>query len=387
MRTVCATCETPWPTSATTCPECGTTAKGHIYEQDEAENGQLRTPPGFMNPAAHIPDWLRSSAWLWTDDSHQPGGGASAYRVVYKTLGTPVGGTVNLQWPNLQVRIWHGTTKTGHAHIEPSHPWRRDNHRIVPEWGTIETTGDHGTYRPTQLSSPHLSFDEVTHEGGSYVEAILHTTATNPTDQIVEGRRHLASLITMIDLSFGPRILGIQLTEEIGELFEDGHFICSAQSELFGLESQLVTRAISSDPELHKWATTIVDRHTQRPEEEAQRLRLACDWYQLAGATNDPVLEFIHLWLAIEVLAMDGTNIKPVRKHLIAGLGGSDAHWAQPIGMLFRIRGQVIHGKARTVEDRQLQLLREIVEALLEIDFGWVNLPRRNRLATELGFN
>jgi hypothetical protein len=140
--------------------------------------------------------------------------------------------------------------------------------------------------------SPTIETQESEHTCGSFIEFIVTTEAAKPADQIAEGRRILASLITIIDLSLGPRVLGVQLTEEIGKIFDDGHFLCSGQSTLVGMESLMTIEPLFME-QLYGWSHFVINRHMGRTDDERTRLSLASEWYQLANSTADPVLEFI----------------------------------------------------------------------------------------------
>jgi len=203
---------------------------------------------------------------------------------VYKTIRIPIVGTLNLNWPNLNVRMWHGSVKIGRPTIEPSNPGRKEGYLIVPEWGSVVDTDDGAVYETTRASSPVLSAEEEELTDGSFVEFTLTTDSDKPNEQVAEGRRTLASLHTMIDLSFGRRLLGVPLSEEVGELFEDGHFNCSVQSSLVGMES-LTTVKLLPVQILKGWADHVLERHIHRPAAEKETLALASEWYRLAESS------------------------------------------------------------------------------------------------------
>ena len=115
--------------------------------------------------------------------------------------------------------------------------------------------------------NPTIETQESEHTGGSFIEFIVTTEAAKPADQIAEGRRTLASLITMIDLSLGPRVLGVQLTEEIGKIFDDGHFLCSGQSMLVGMESLMTIEPLFME-QLYGWSQFVINRHMGRTDDE-----------------------------------------------------------------------------------------------------------------------
>jgi hypothetical protein len=386
MEIVCSDCGTDLSNDPDACPACSGTAKGYRFGYDDIKDGHIQAPEGFFALRDELPDWYRWSGWLWADDEHPQGTGTPAYRTVYKTIRVPIIGSLTMNWPNLSVRMWHGSVRVGRATVNPSHPWRKEGHSVVPEWGSVSDTDVGVEYVVASPSSPVLGAEEEEYRHGSFIEFVLRVTAGKPNEQIAEGRRTLASLMTMIDLSFGRRLLGVPLTEEIGEVFEDGHFNCWPQSSLIGLESLTTVRLISVQHELKAWSESVMDRHMHRPEPDRVTLGLASEWYRLAESTIDPVLEFIYLWLAIEVLAMPNTsNVRPVRERLSDGMGGSQQDWSQLVGRLYGTRSDIIHGGKRAVDAHEVDTLRDVVEALFELDLGWISRDRRDRLVGAAG--
>lgn len=380
MEIVCSDCGQRLSDGVGVCPVCEGTSKGFRYGEDDLADGRIQAPEGFFNIRDESPDWYRWSAWLWADDEHPAGEGQHAYRVVYKTIRMPIVGTLRLNWPNLNIRMWHGSVRIGHPTVDPSNPGRKEGYLIVPEWGLVVDTDDGAVYQPTRASSPSLGAEDDELTDGSFVEFILRTESDRPNEQIAEGRRTLASLHTMIDLSFGRRLLGTPLSEEVGELFDDGHFNCSVQSSLVGMES-LTTVELLPVQQLQGWAQHVLERHMRRPTAEKETLALASEWYRLAESSLDPVLEFVYIWLSIEVLAMPNTtNIRPVRELLPTGLGGSEQDWKQLVGRLYGTRSDIIHAGRREVPADAVGVLRDIVEVLFELDLGWVDNERRGRL-------
>jgi hypothetical protein len=85
--------------------------------------------------------------------------------------------------------------------------------------------------------------------------------------------------------------LGALVTEGQGEAFPDGHFNRSLESDAVGNEWQMGLAAVTLD-EMDSWAKTTLGPHQERPEEELQRVRLACDWYWRSTQTADLVTEY-----------------------------------------------------------------------------------------------
>jgi hypothetical protein len=80
-----------------------------------------------------------------------------------------------------------------------------------------------------------------------YIEFILHSNETEPAARLGEGRRRLAPLRTMLDLHFGRRLLGVLLTEELGEVHNDGHWSRQLSSDAVASETYLPVGAVTNE--------------------------------------------------------------------------------------------------------------------------------------------
>ena len=79
-------------------------------------------------------------------------------------------------------------------------------------------------------------------------------------------RAHIRQAIEVIE-RLGPRVLGVQLTEEIGKIFDDGHFLCSGQSMLVGMESLMTIEPLFME-QLYGWSQFVINRHMGRTDDE-----------------------------------------------------------------------------------------------------------------------
>ena len=335
--------------------------------------------------AGELPDFFTASGWQDTDDEHPPGEGVPAYRVVYKTLKTHLP-EVEMLWPNLVMRTGHGSVRRGGMRLGEALPMRRQGHWLLPQRGTTVVEGTTMTFQPSGVTNFEFHAWQEEVEELFFVELVLHTTEERPDRRLAEGRTRLASLKTFIDLAFGPRVLGALVAEGLGEVFPDGHFNRSLESDRVGNEYHMGLAAVTPD-RFSDWTTTTLAKHLQRPVEELQRIGLACDWYWRSTQTADLVTEYLELWFAVEVIAMpDTTNVRPVRERLAAAFGGTEGEWGHFVGRHFGRRSDLVHGKAkREVEEREVESLRDLVEGLLEHEFGIVNDERRECLRRRAG--
>jgi hypothetical protein len=331
------------------------------------------------------PEFLRMDAWQEVDDEHPAGAGTPAYRVVFKTLRVVVA-SASLEWPNLVIRFAHGTVKRGGAEIRNATPAR-----IPREWVMLE---QHGLVRRGAemefRSLPNVYFemggwaDEVA--DAWHVEFILHSNETEPGERLAEGRRRLAPVKAMLDLHFGQRLLGVLLTEELGQLHADGHWSRALTSDSVASETYLPVGTITRE-ELLAFAHGPLDAHQQRAEHERDRIRLACDWYWTAPASGDPITEYLHLWFVVEALCMpDTSNIRPVNERLASILGGPVTAWSPVVGRHLGRRSNLVHGdEQRVVAKEHVDELRMIVEVLLAADLGVDAPPHAHALCALAG--
>ena len=340
-------------------------------------------PNGEDTPERDI-DRLQMSAWQQVDDEHPADAGKSAYRVVFKTLRVGVG-DMQIKFPNLTVRFGHGDVNRGGVRLGSAVRGRQRGDWYLPEVGALVQDGQALRYRP----DPPLNFQfdawEDTIERVFFVEMILVCEETDPNARIAEGRRNLASLKTMLELRFGPRLLGLLLAEEIGELHDDGHWARTIVSGRLTNEWSLDTQ-MADQAALKGFNDGPLARQMGRPQSDRLRARLACDWYWSAIHAEEPVTEYLQLWFVVEAIAMpDTTNIAPVKSRLVDALGGKRENW-ELVGLLFGKRGNLVHGAdERDIDDDSLAQLRNLVEVLLCLEFGLEDPERFDRLRAAAG--
>jgi hypothetical protein len=175
----------------------------------------------------------------------------------------------------------------------------------------------------------------------------------------------VAPLLASLDLTFGARLLGVRITEEIGEVFDDWHWNRRLDGPTVALEAQADLAFIEAQAGLGQ-IRAIFEANAGRSLEHRSRLRIASQWYWRADAETDPVQKFIAFWLVIEALEMDGPNIAPV-KQVVQSLTGDDSvPVAAAIGRLHGLRSRLVHGKQDAVSSVQLGAVEAVSLALLE---------------------
>jgi hypothetical protein len=164
---------------------------------------------------------------------------------------------------------------------------------------------------------------------------------------------------------FGERMLGPQITEEVGEVFEDWHWNRMLGGRTIALESQARPNLL---PAQDVWAALDpkLDAYLDLDDSSRQRLKIAGQWYWIAEAQADPVMSFISYWLVLESLELgENANIAPLRRRLATLIGVDEKLVKEPIGRLNGIRSGLIHGSMRSVSDHQLERVRVLATSIL----------------------
>jgi hypothetical protein len=338
--------------------------------EDITDDARLVGAQEFLDAwqrSVDTPDELRATYWTNVDGDHPVGRGAPAYRVVYKTLRMIPYPQFDMTWPNLRVHIRNGDVSRGQMVVERTIQGRSPRHRVLPEHGRLLEHEDRAQYVPCLDTRIEIRSQDETLRAISYVEIVWHLEGVDAADyeaSVARGRRAVAPLKALLDLKFGPRLLAMPLTEEIGEAFEDGHWNRRDQSGLFTTESQASIRQIQVHEIADELAPLILAQQTLPPADQA-RLTLACVWYWRADAEPDRVVRFISWWIVVESLEMRDSNPRHVMKRLATIFSNDGGVWGKLIGKLFTLRGRLVHGQDWEVPEEQLQRVELVARVLL----------------------
>jgi hypothetical protein len=188
------------------------------------------------------PQELVGSMWQGPDDAHRLGAGQTAYRVVYKTLRMVPYPAVELKLPNLRVVIRNGEIHRGQATVPRKVAGRSPRHVVLPEYGRLVEQPEGATYLGCPDMNVEIRSEEDTVQALSYVEIIIHLDDIEPDCTyealMARGRWAVGPLKTMFDLKFGPRLLAMPITEEVGETFDDWYWNRYDHTALLTVESQ-----------------------------------------------------------------------------------------------------------------------------------------------------
>lgn len=329
-----------------------------------------------------MPPEMRFQGWQSSDEDHAPGSGRPAYRVVYKTLRTVPTQPAVVVAANCRVMFANDRVTWGEPRYGRALPWRRPDRFLVPDWGRV-------FYNPVRYvreaddAIPMEAHQETT-PPMNYVEVLYLLNETDAegghSDRLAGARAAISTLLASLDLVFGPRLLGLRITEEIGEVFDDWHWNQRLDGPTVALEAQAQLKYIDADTAVAQIGA-VFDANAGRSEEERARLQIASQWYWRADAETDPVQAFIAHWLTIETLEMDGTNIASLKNAVHALVGGPREQCAAAVGRLQGLRSRLVHGKTRSVSSNQIDAVRSVSSALLERRLlGVISEARRTQL-------
>lgn len=318
-----------------------------------------------------MPHQMTMSGWQMVDDDHPVETGKPGFRLVHKTIRTIPFPMATVDFGTLRLAFTNGEVTVGEPVIRSGLAARRTGEFLVPEWGQIvlNKDGSHGyDFQPNPL------IDFVAHQEtfppGNYVEILCELPAgvgDSYAEQLAAGRAAIAPLTALLDMKYGPRLLGPILTEEVGELFPDWHWNRKLGGRSVGLESQASLEPIDGNTFIQTVGEA-VDRFGDLSDETRQRARIASQWYWQAEREPDNVLRFAGYWLVIEALELgENANISPVKNKVARILDAAKADVTEQVGQIYNKRNKLLHGKLRTATDEDVDRVRALATTLLEV--------------------
>ncbi len=319
-------------------------------------------------------EFLRAYGWQRSDQQHPPGNGNLGYRAVYKTLKLIPFPSVHLSWPNLRVRmVVEGVEFGGFSVKGDAIPSIFPNKLLLPEYIEISQDGNSITYHgETNLMWEFTAYSKEFPPSG-IVEILLEVENSDENDIISKGRRKVSPILTILDLVYGERLIGALITEEVVELFPDGHWNRRMISPSVGSESQLNMRKIENS-QIEQMRRSI-DAYQGFGEGDRKNTALATDWFWKSEKEEDRIDRFIQLWICLEALEMPTTNIKPISERLALITSEDYDFWKEPIGRLFGKRSDLVHGNSNEVDEHEIVILRGIAKTLLANRLGGIRNP------------
>ncbi len=319
-------------------------------------------------------EFLQASGWQRSDQEHPPGSGKLGYRAVYKTLKLIPFPAVYLSWPNLKVRLGVEKAEYGGFIVKGNAiPSIFPNRLLLPEY--IEVRGDSNSISYQGERNLKYDFEAYAKEFpmSGIVEMLLEVESVDENDIIPKGRRSLSPILTILDFVYGERLIGALITEEVVELFPDGHWNRKVISPSVGSESQLDLKKIEN-PQIEQMKKSI-ETYNGFEENERKKTALATDWFWKSEREPDQVDKFIQLWICLEALEMTDTNIKPIVEQLAIITTEDHTFWKEPIGRLFGKRSNLVHGNSIEVDENEIVILRGIAKILLSYRLGKIENP------------
>lgn len=334
--------------------------------------------------APDIPQEFRAEAWQNSDEQHKAGQGTPAYRIVYKSLRMIPYPAIELKWPNVRLRILNGDVDYGGMRAVSGMAGRNERHSVIPEFGRVFNFPGEPTYIPCPVVQYDYKAWSETMKAVSYVEIIYipdRIGDQSVSQLLVRGREGVAPMKAILDLKFGPRLLAIPITEEVGETFSDWHWNRRIHTPGVSAESQANLKALNG-AELLDSLASVFNRDQGSDEAARKRRSLASHWYWAADAESDPIMRFVYWWMVVESLEMiNNTNVRPVRERLAELFDNDESAWRKIVGKLVGIRSEIVHGNSRNVVADDITDVETLARVLLSARLiGEVSDELRNAL-------
>ncbi len=335
-----------------------------------------------------LPHRLLFSGWQMADDAHPAGSGHPGYRLVHKTIRTVPSIPLDLMFPNIQVRFQNGPITWGEPRFEGTLPGRRPGNYLIPEWGTLVTSGNQREYTFTPNVNVHVVAHQETTPDANYVEILYHLPVgewTHSDTMLAAGRAGVASVTAMLDFMYGERLVGPVVTEEVGEIFDDWHWNRLLGGRTVSMESQARPEVLDANILGHRLKTAM-EGHIEKSPEERSRIRVAAQWYWHADAEPDLAQRYVSYWLCIEALELgENANIKPLKRKVARVLGVEMSVVSEAVGRMYGLRNGLVHGAIREVENNAVDRVSALAAVLLERrTLGQVSAHRLDELRARL---
>jgi hypothetical protein len=211
---------------------------------------------------------------------------------------------------------------------------------------------------------------------------VLLITRYDPVaDDEAEARREISSAAGLLAAVSGLRLVMHPIFDSVVDLQSD---------ETHGFGPAMVNAAAWAPPRVDEAAFAAIEATAgalaQLPEQAAARVQLALHWYEL-GQRDSGRDQLVKLWVALEALAMPGSNVRPVNELLAAAYGiafeAAVARFA--VGRLQSFRSRILHdGELLPVAASLASYLGAIFEDALFEQLGlacehraaaWLNEP------------
>ncbi|MGW0808916.1 hypothetical protein [Nonomuraea sp. NPDC002799] len=315
-------------------------------------------------------EFLRASGWQNADENHPAGKGHSGYRIVWRSLAWMVYPEAVFGFSNMRIRIGVGDVDIGGMVLTNAVPMREHGQWILPQEIHSSPPGEQVTFRSKGPEVIEFKAWQETVTSISFVEMLMRTESNETKPIAVEGRKATASMLTLLQFSFGHRVAAVPLAEEVGEVFPDWHWNRSLASDSLAWEPQLDLQGETATG-LRDTLKPLIDNWLSRRESKRSVVRIACQWWQLAAAQSDLAIKYITLWLVAEAL-LDRTHMA-TRLHSL--LGCSPGMWKKLIDRLYSRRCRLAHGEDREADEMEIAEMRCLAGVLLSAELCATPLP------------
>lgn len=253
------------------------------------------TPPGTVSDREAIPPAIMVAGVSPHGSELALEHGQPVYRAVFTTLKAAFADG-ELATDGALLRWGNGPVVYGYLNTPDAFPGRQTGTHIMLDHGVLVPHGQGGWAYESRgavrrhdggsgadLSEPGPiahQFNGWTLEDVFFIELFVEIDVTTPlAEALAAGRRRAALYKTLIQLFFGPRALAARITEEVGQLSDDGRYQQSLEADRLILEWSAGKPLYIEPRTFQEWAANSVTRLVALPESQRRRIDLACDWY------------------------------------------------------------------------------------------------------------
>lgn len=188
---------------------------------------------------------------------------------------------------------------------------------------------------------------------------------------MIRAKEEIDIAVSISVIQFGTHLVYEHLFENIHKMDENGKESITGYSEV--IKNVFPAGKVFVDDRDLQDLNRIGKHLINVDDAQKARIRLAARWHYKGLKEINPVDEFLCYWIAIEILAMPNTNIRPLIKKLatLYTITEDEISSRLNLGRLFDLRGKIVHGGYRGgIHHYIVDCVRSIFLDLFQADVG-----------------
>ncbi|MFE4950198.1 hypothetical protein ACFQ9V_08805 [Leifsonia sp. NPDC056665] len=182
-------------------------------------------------------------------------------------------------------------------------------------------------------------------------------------DFLADGRNRASIITTMLEIELGPGFLGAQVSEELGETFDDGHWNRWLVPAVYFAKP--MTLNFVEERRVLSTLSAAVDHATSNPDHG--QLAFASTCYRFLRQESSPAIKFLVAWTGIEALLDANASARSLSTLLSEILHQSPDTLAPSLDRLEDLRSKVSRGEPLGFDGRlDVDRVRIVLEALIQ---------------------